>query len=31
MRERIASLGGTLEITSQPGAGTTLKFSLPLN
>jgi signal transduction histidine kinase len=31
MRERIAKLGGTLEIASQPGAGTTLKFSLPLN
>jgi signal transduction histidine kinase len=31
MRERMAKLGGTLEIASQPGAGTTLKFTLPLN
>jgi signal transduction histidine kinase len=30
MRERIADLGGTLEIHSQPGAGTTLLVRLPI-
>jgi len=29
MQERAAAVGGTLEIESQPGAGTTVRFSLP--
>ena len=29
-RERIRSMGGSFEVTSQPGAGTTVDFSLPL-
>jgi len=29
MRERAASIGGTLEITSKPGAGTTVRLSAP--
>jgi len=30
MRERVEMLGGTIEIDSRPGAGTTVRFSLPL-
>jgi len=30
MRERIASLDGTLEISSRPGAGTEIRVSIPL-
>jgi PAS domain S-box-containing protein len=30
MKERVTSIGGTLEITSQPGKGTSIKFRLPL-
>jgi signal transduction histidine kinase len=30
MRERVATLGGTLSITSRPGRGTTLKIVVPL-
>jgi signal transduction histidine kinase len=31
MRERIASLGGTLSIDSSPGSGTTLNISVPVD
>lgn len=31
MRERAESIGGTLAIESQPGAGTTVRFELPLS
>jgi signal transduction histidine kinase len=31
MRERVESVGGTLEIHSAPGSGTTLRFVLPLH
>ncbi|MGE5313107.1 MAG: PAS domain S-box protein [Acidobacteriota bacterium] len=31
MKERITSLGGTIEISSAPGRGTTVKFELPLS
>jgi PAS domain S-box-containing protein len=30
MKERVTSIGGTLEITSEPGKGTSIKFRLPL-
>lgn len=30
MRERATSIGGDLEITSAPGAGTTVRFTMPL-
>ena len=30
MRERLAALGGTLDVRSAPGAGTRLEVSLPL-
>lgn len=30
MRERAFGLGGRLEITSEPGSGTTLRFEAPL-
>jgi signal transduction histidine kinase len=30
MRERAASIRGTLDITSAPGAGTTVRFAMPL-
>ena len=30
MRQRLAELGGTLEINSRPGQGTELKFTIPL-
>ena len=30
MRQRLAELGGTLEISSRPGQGTELKFTIPL-
>jgi signal transduction histidine kinase len=29
-RERIRAHGGSFEVTSTPGAGTTVEFSLPL-
>jgi signal transduction histidine kinase len=29
MRERAASIGGTLEVTSEPGAGTTVRMRAP--
>jgi PAS domain S-box-containing protein len=31
MRERVAQLGGSIEITSDPGAGTSITVELPLN
>ena len=31
MQKRVESLGGTLQITSQPGAGTTLELTLNLS
>ncbi|MCY1560649.1 Sensor histidine kinase LiaS [compost metagenome] len=31
MRERVLMLGGSLEIDSQPGEGTTLRVSIPLD
>jgi signal transduction histidine kinase len=30
MRERAASIRGTLDITSAPGNGTTVRFTMPL-
>ncbi|MFV2064284.1 MAG: ATP-binding protein [Chloroflexota bacterium] len=30
MRERAASVGGTVDIESQPGRGTRVRFRLPL-
>jgi signal transduction histidine kinase len=31
IRERVRALGGTFAIESAPGAGTTLRATLPLN
>jgi len=31
MRKRLADIGGILEIVSRPGAGTTVRFTLPAN
>jgi signal transduction histidine kinase len=31
MEERVKRLGGTIQIDSQPGAGTTVNAELPLN
>jgi nitrate/nitrite-specific signal transduction histidine kinase len=30
MRERAAAIGGTLEVASSPGAGTTVRLSAPI-
>jgi len=29
MQDRVSALGGRMTVTSEPGAGTTLRFSLP--
>jgi signal transduction histidine kinase len=31
MEERVKRLGGTIQVDSQPGAGTTVNAELPLN
>jgi hypothetical protein len=31
MRERVALLGGTIDIQSRPGAGTTIVITIPLD
>ncbi len=31
MRERLATVGGTISFTSAPGAGTTVSASIPLH
>jgi signal transduction histidine kinase len=31
MRERLATVGGTISFTSAPGAGTTLNASIPMH